>query len=379
MGFTGRLLTRQPEVFVFLGVLAVGAGAIAVFEDPRSPHFDGTRYLEMAVDPGARVDAPYVTRVLGPLLVWALPVDERTGFRILTALSFAVAAAVLYRLLIEWTGCWRRAAGGVGVFLGAATTPNIRDPFIIDAFSYCFIIAGLILAARGRWWWLLVVVPLGLLARDAIVVLLAPALFLYAVWHRRARLPLAVVAGTAATVWILLNETSLVLGFTPPQLNQFSRENIDSVLDYERQMGALPNVVFRSVAFSFGAVWLAAFLAAASIRRYQWACAAAASGIVAVLLTPFVTDWTRALGYAFPLIVAALVLLPRADRLRATWTLALCLAVANYGVQTMSGGVTKQVLQVAFLAAEAAILVALWRPGGLQALAPGPRFSASPH
>jgi hypothetical protein len=289
-------------------------------------------------------------------------VNERTGFRILTALSFATAAALLYLLIVEWTGDWRRAVGGVAVFLGATSVADVRDPFLLDALSFCFIVGGLYLAARRRWWWLIPLLVAAVFARDAIVVLLAPALVAYAVRSREARLPLALAGVACLVAWFLLNETSLVLGFDPPQYNNFARATLDSVLDYERKLGPLPKVAYRAVLFSFGALWLAPVLARRALRQHPWALAAAGSGIVAVLLAPFVADWPRALTYAFPLIIASVVLLPRANRLRATFAFALCLAVANYWAQYTGGGAARYGLEFGLLAVEGALLFALVRP-----------------
>ncbi len=344
---------------VFVATAAAALFAMAIFESPDSPGPDGTKYLTMAADPGAQVGAPYVTRVLAPLIVWALPLDNETAFRLLTGLSFGVAAALLYWLLADRTGSWRCSAGGVAIFIAGATTTNIHDPFLIDAFCYAVLMVAIVLAVQRRWWWLVAVMPLAVLTRDALVALAAPALVVLALRRRESWLPLAITACATVAVWVLLNKTSLVLGFVPPQLNNFSRESFESVLDYERQFGSLPKVAFSSVMFVFGAVWLAPFFAASSIRRNEWALAVAASGIAAVLVAPFVTDWTRALGYAFPLIATSVALLRRSDRLLWTLTLALSIAVSNYGVQNLDGGAVKYLLEFTVCALQIAILYAL--------------------
>src|SRR3954454_23396473 len=110
---------------VFVAAAALATAAVALFEQSSSPGFDGRRYLAMAADPGAHVQAPYVTRVLAPLVVWALPFDEQAGFRVVTVLSFALAAALLYLLLAEWGASPRLALGGVAVFLAATSTANV--------------------------------------------------------------------------------------------------------------------------------------------------------------------------------------------------------------------------------------------------------------
>jgi hypothetical protein len=323
----------------------------------------------MAADPGAHVQAPYVTRVLGPLIVSGLPVDERTGFRILTVVSFAAAAALLYALLAEWTGSWRRALGGVAVFLAATTAPNVRDPFLIDGLSFCFILAALLLATRRLWWWLVPLAVLAVLARDSIVILLAPALVLIAIRRREARAALGAAAVAAATTWFVLNDTSLILGFDPPLYNNFSRETLDMVLDYERGLGSLPGVAFRAVAFTFGALWLAPLLAHRALLRHELARAAAAAGLLAIALAPFVANWNRSIGYAFPLVIGAVALLPSAARLRPVLALAACVALTDYWVQFRPGGVVRYGSEVILLAAAAAIVVWLGRPSRDEAAA----------
>lgn len=356
-----NLLRRRPEFFVFIGTLVLSFVVIATLKSDFVPGFDGSRYLHMAENPGASVDAPYVTRVLGPLVVWALPTSPSAGFWILTAASFATAATLLFCLLRDLTGSWRRALGGVAVFLAAAATPNLRNPFLLDAFSYCFLLAAILAAMRQRWWWLVLLMPLALLTRDALVVLVAPALLVLSARRREAWLPLTAAAGVTVAVWFLLNHTSVVLGFVPPHLNNFSHETIQSILDYERRFGSLPKVATSSVLFVFGAVWLAPLISGSAIWRHEWARAAAASGVVAILLAPFVADWTRALGYAFPLVVIAVALLPRGDQLFWTCALAACIASMNYGVQSMPSSSGRYLCEGTILLLEIVILFALSR------------------
>lgn len=358
---TARALLSRPEAVVAAVTVVAACVAIAVFESERAPGSDGQRYLEMAESPGAQVEAPYVTRLVGPLLVWALPVDEELGFRMLVALSLAVAGALAYVFLQGLTGSWRRAAGGVFVFLAGASTPNIRDPFLIDALSFALLMAMLVAAARNRWWWLVGLAPLALLTRDALMVIVAPALIVLAVGHRDAWVPLVLAGAATAAVGGLVYETSLVLGFEPARLNNFSSENIDAVLEYERQSGSLGKVAFSSVLFAYGAVWLAPLLAAKEIGRDRRSLAAAAAGVLAIMLAPFVTDWTRALTFAFPLIAVGIALLPGAHRLAATFSIAAGVAVMNFGAQSLSGGVLKYGLEIGISGALLAILISLMR------------------
>ncbi|MFL5902032.1 MAG: hypothetical protein ACJ75S_12660 [Solirubrobacterales bacterium] len=356
------LLRRRPEFFVFLGTLVLSFIAIAVFEAGRVPGNDGSQYLLMAEDPGAQVAAPYVTRVLGPLVVWALPTGPSAGFWILTAASFATAATLLFSLLEDMTGSKRRALGGVAVFLAAASTPNLRNPYLLDAFSYCLLLGVILMAVRQRWWSLVLLMPLALLTRDPLIVLAAPAVLILAIGRREAWLPLAVTAAVTVGVWLLLNKTSLVLGFVPTHKEDyFSAEQIHHVLRYERRYGSLSKVAVSSVIFSFGAVWLAPLISRSAIWRNKAARATAASGVVAILLAPFITDWIRALGYAFPLIITAVALLPRGDQLHGTLALAMCVAAMNFGIQPMLTGGAKYLLEATALLLEIIILFTLSR------------------
>lgn len=345
---------RWPGLWVFVATLSAAIAAIAVLGG--GPGGDGTSYLAMAQHPGLNAGAPYVTRVLGPLLVWIIPTDAATGFRALAAVSFALAAMLLYWFLDGLTGSRQRAVGGVLVFLAGTSVGNIEDPFLLDAISYCFVIGILLAAARERWWWLVILAPLALLTRDAIVALVLPGVAVFAAGRRRARVPLAVAAATVAVVWILLNKTSLILGYVPPELNNFSRGNIKHVLDYERALGGVPKVAISSVLFVFGAVWLVPALDATAIRRHRWAIAACASGIAAILLAPFVTDWTRALAYAFPLVCVGVALHPREPVLGAAISLAFLVAVADYGIAAMPGGGPKYLLEAVAVTVELCVL-----------------------
>jgi hypothetical protein len=343
---------------VFVATAALAAAAVALFEQSNSPGFDGRRYLAMAHDPGAHVQAPYVTRVLAPLVVWALPLDERAGFRVLTVLSFAIAATLLYLLLVTWGASPRVGLGGVAVFLAATSTANMRDPFLIDGFSYCFIVGVLLALARRRPWLVVPLLVAAVFARDAIVVLVVPALVVYGIRTSAARLPLLIAAAAAVVAWLILTHTSLVLGF--------SRRTLDMVLDYERALGPLPKVAYRAFVFSFGALWLLPLVRAPAMRHRHWAVAAALCGLAAVVLAPSVTDWTRALSYAFPAVLAGLVLMARDEALGLILTLALSVAIANYGVQYAGGGALRYGLTVGILAIEGAVLFALARRPGRQ-------------
>lgn len=250
----------------------------------------------MAADPGAHVQAPYATLVPAPPLVWALPLDERAGFRVLTVVSFALAAALACLLRASP----RLGLTGAAIVLVATSTANVRDPFLIDAFSYCFILGVLLALTRRRWWLVVPLLVVAVFARDAIVVLVAPALVVYAVRSRDARIPLLVAAAAAVGARLALTHTSLVLGFGPQATTT-------------------------------------------SLARRSTPCSTTSGA------------WDRC--RRFPAVLAALVLVARERRLRFTLLLAACVAVANYAVQFTAGGATRYALELGTGAVEAAVLM----------------------
>lgn len=134
-------------------------------------------------DPGLYGDAYRYGRVLFPLSAWVLGLGNaeavEVGLVVLTAVAFG-AVAGLSAAHVELAG--GRAADGLIVLLAPglwlAGVATFSEPFVL-----ALLLAGLLLQLRGRTGWAAVSFAGALLAREAVLVAILPAV----VWDWRAR------------------------------------------------------------------------------------------------------------------------------------------------------------------------------------------------
>jgi len=153
--------------FIRLDPLAWGGG------EPAIPSSDGERYLEMVGALHPCPEQPFCWRVAVPLLVRSLPLPASSGFWVLTAV-----ALVAWTILVHSFGR-RHGLGPVLAGVGTAlllTVPQaakyfVADPWRTDPVFWCVLATAVIVARWGRWWWLVPLTVIGVLVREAAVLI----------------------------------------------------------------------------------------------------------------------------------------------------------------------------------------------------------------
>src|SRR5579859_6425500 len=188
---------------VALGLIVLGLGVLVSLIPAAPMTGDGQYYIQF-VRNGLQHGASswHERRLLGPLIVRALPLDAEPGFFVLTTVSLGVTAGLTWlaaRALLrdEW-----RAVIAVPLLFGTwVVAPNLREYGLIDPLAWAFV-AGVWLATIRRAWWLAAgVAAVGVLAKE--VVVLAAVAAAAAAWQRRQPWVAAGVAAPALLVALL--------------------------------------------------------------------------------------------------------------------------------------------------------------------------------
>src|SRR5215216_1091789 len=154
-----------------VGLIVLGLAAL-VWLIPAAPLTgDGQHYIEFVrnnLQHGA--SSWHERRLLGPLIVRALPFDALDGFFLLTVVSLAMTALLTWlsaRATIE--GTWRALLAVPLVFDTWVVAPNIREYGLIDPLAWAFVAGVWLPTVRQRWWIAAGVAAVGVLAKEVVV------------------------------------------------------------------------------------------------------------------------------------------------------------------------------------------------------------------
>jgi hypothetical protein len=303
----------------------VGAGlSVLIWLIPAAPLTgDGAGYVEFVrnnLQHGA--SSWHERRLLGPLIVRALPMDAVPGFFILTVTSLAVTALLTWRAATDLIGSSTRALVAIPLVLGTwVVAPNLREYALIDPLAWAFVAAIWLCTMRRHWLVVAGLGAVGVLAKE--VVCLAAIAAAAAAWQRARPWPAVGVAAPALVVVALL---TVILPGSGTDATAY-------VLKWVRDgLGSLGPARALYLAFaSYGALWLLApsgvLAMPAHLRR------AALVYVLAAVILPFVGSPERMEEAIFAPIVAAAVLATRDWPLPLAWALALgnALFVARVG------------------------------------------------
>jgi hypothetical protein len=155
-------------------LIAAGGLAVLVWLIPAAPLTgDGPYYVAFAeshLQHGA-ASTWHARRVLGPLIVAALPLSALAGFHILTVASLLVASLLTWFAALSLGLHRRRAAIAIVFFLGSwAAAPNLREYALVDPLAWAFVAAIWLATAHRRWWIAAALGAVGALAKEVVVV-----------------------------------------------------------------------------------------------------------------------------------------------------------------------------------------------------------------
>jgi hypothetical protein len=348
-----------------LALIAVGL-AVLVWLIPAAPMTgDGQYYIAFVrnnLQHGA--SSWHERRLLGPLIVRALPLDAQDGFFVLTTLALGLTALLSWVAARELVRDEARALIAIPLLFGTwVVAPNLREFGLVDPLAWVFVAGVWLAAVRKQWWLAAALGALGVVAKE--VVALAAVAAAAAAFDRR-RPWLALGVGAPAVL--------VVLGLTIV----FPGSGADAgayVFDWVRK-GLFSNGVGRAVFLlfaSYGGLWLLLPRAwpawPAHLQR------AAAVFLLAALGLPLVGSPERMEEAIFPVVVGGAVLATRTWSLPLVWTLALgsVLFVARIGGSARLPGA----LGWAGLAVACGLVLLSYAPGGgLAAILPSLRRQA---
>jgi len=278
---------------------------------------DSHVYLQMAAEPFAAAPAPWGLRILAPWLVAASGLSPRTGFTLLTLGSLSATATLLYvrlRLVVD------RGTAAFGMFLFVSSFGTIgllKNPYVVDALAFLFIMAAFLLYSLRRWVALAIVMAIGVLAKESIIFVVVTVVADWGLELVRnlglgpgSNRPLRVISGWSVAlvvalplgVFLMLDYGWLISPHAPaPSFSYLSRENWSAVMAYQQQWGGPAKTFVQAFMYSWGVLWLALPLC---LLRAQGDLRRQALFLVPVLASMLIaTDWIRMLSFAFPVIV----------------------------------------------------------------------------
>src|SRR5215472_13068120 len=138
-----------------LGVIVVGLVAL-IWLIPAAPMTGDGQYYIQFVRNGLQHGASswHERRLLGPLIVRALPLDAQDGFHVLTLVSLAVTAMLTWHAARELLHDENRALLAIPLLFGTwVVAPNLREYGLVDPLAWAFV-AGVWLATVERRWFI---------------------------------------------------------------------------------------------------------------------------------------------------------------------------------------------------------------------------------
>ena len=296
-----------------IGLIAVGLGAL-VWLIPAAPMTgDGQHYIAFVrnnLQHGA--SSWHERRLLGPLLVRAMPVDAQDGFFILTMVSIALTALLTWLAARELMDDEARALVAVPLLFGTwVIAPNVREFGLVDPLAWVFVAAAWLFTIRQQWLWVALVAALGVLAKE--VVLLAALAGAAAAWRRGQ--PWRPIAVAAPALVVVVALTLLFPG---------SGTDAGAYLFKWVRDGLFSNGVARAGFLffaSYGALWLLWPRAWPSLPAHLRR--AMVVYLLAALALPLVGSPERMEEAIFPAVITAALLATRTWPAGLVWALAL--------------------------------------------------------
>ncbi|MBV9324876.1 MAG: hypothetical protein JO352_13930 [Chloroflexi bacterium] len=305
--------------------LTIGGLALLVWLIPAAPMTGDGQYYIQFVRNGLQHGASswHERRLLGPLIVRALPMDALDGFFLLTCVSLGVTS------LLTWLAAREllpndeaRALTAIPLLFGTwVVAPNLREFGLIDPLAWAFVAAVWLATIRRQWWLAAIVAAAGVVAKE-IVVLAAVAAAAAAFESRK---PWRAVGVAAPAVLVALALTV----FFPGSGNDAAAYVFKWVQD-----GLFSNGVARAVFLlfaSYGALWL--LLPRAWPLLPPPLARAGVVYVIAAVALPLVGSPERMEEALFPLVITAALLATRSWSLLLVWALAVgnALFVARVG------------------------------------------------
>src|SRR5258707_6557776 len=184
-----------------LALIVLGLGAL-VWLIPAAPMTgDGQHYIEFVrnnLQHGA--SSWHERRLLGPIIVRALPMDAQDGFFVLTTVSLGLTALLTWLAARELLHEEWRALAAIPLLFGTwVVAPNLREFGLIDPLAWVFVAGVWLATLRKQWWLAAVLAAIGVIAKE--IVVLAAVAAAAAAWDSVASSPAPALWGPRR-LWI---------------------------------------------------------------------------------------------------------------------------------------------------------------------------------
>jgi hypothetical protein len=306
-----------------LSLIVLGLAAL-VWLIPAAPMTgDGQYYIQFVrnnLQHGA--SSWHERRLLGPLIVRALPLDAQDGFFVLTTVSLAITALLTWYSARDVVQEEWRALVAIPLLFGTwVVAPNLREFGLVDPLAWAFMAGVWLATIRRRWWVAAGMAAVGVLAKE--VVMLPALAAAAAAWNRKQPW---IAAGVLAPALVV----ALLLAILFPG----SGTDAGAYLGDWFRNGLFSNGVGRAVFLlfaSYGALWL--LLPGAWSRMPEHLRRAATVFFIAAPALPLVGSPERMEEAIFPAVITAALVATRTWSLPLVWALAIgnLLFVARVG------------------------------------------------
>jgi hypothetical protein len=334
--------------FLVALVVTIGGIALLVWLIPAAPMTGDGQYYIQFVRNGLQHGASswHERRLLGPLIVRAMPLEALDGFFVLTCVSLTATALLTWLAARELLpGDEPRALAAIPLLFGTwVVAPNVREFGLVDPLAWAFVAGVWLATVRRQWWPAAVVAAVGVVAKE-VVVLAAIAAAAAAFEPRKPWR--AVAVGTPAVLVAL----GLTLAF--PGSGADASAYVFTWVRNGLFSNGVPRALFLLFA-SYAALWL--FLPRAWPALPEHVRRAALVYVAAAVLLPLVGSPERMEEAIFPLIITSVLLATRTWSVWLVWLLGVAAALFASRV----GGDARVPTLVAWAGLAVACALAVW-------------------
>lgn len=297
--------------------------------------YDSFIYYQMSLNPFIAVAAPYTYRILTPLIVYFLPLENIFGFFIINISSLLFSGVIFYYYLkkLNFNSC--HSFLGVLFFLAAPTVIySLYDIALVDNLSFLFIALGFYFIVTEKDFLYLIILLIGILNKETILYTI-PFFFIYKLEYQN----LKIAAKKTMMISIPVLVVFLIIRYQIGLTDYFSIETIKKVLwDHAYQFNLFQKLpylsfhTFKNPFLAFGTLW---FIFAYGLKNIENKFLKKSLYILPLIFLQILisTDIYRVLFIGYPIIIPISLYLFKIDNLKAfgifmTMTLAMIITYA---------------------------------------------------
>jgi hypothetical protein len=316
---------RLSLAVVLALALTLAGLAVLVWLIPAAPMTGDGQYYIQFVRNGLQHGASswHERRLMGPLLVRAMPLDAQVGFFVLTTASLAMTALLTWLAARDLVRNEARALLAIPLLFGTwLVAPNLREYGLVDPLAWAFVAGVWWATLRRQWFVAAAVAAIGVVAKEIVVIAaLAAAAAAFdspRAWRRS-------IGVAAPAIFVAIGLTLAFPGSGADALAYVFKWVRDGLFS-----NGVPRAAFLLFA-AYGALWL--LLPRGWLALPPHLARAGAVFVAAAAALPLVGSPERMEEAIFPVVIATVLLATRAWHLGLVWVLAVAcdLFVARVG------------------------------------------------